>query len=242
MSTLSKWKRFENLVAELQRALARDAVVTQNERIRGKTGALRETDITIRQKVAQFDILIVVECKDYQSPVDVKDVETFSGLLEDVGANKGAMVAPNGFTSTAKALAAMKGIDLFRLLDTESVEWASYVSVPALVRNLRLRWRAVFEGVRAEIEPLSLNHETLLFTSDGAPQGTVRELVMQLWKFGVIPEQPGEGSLRPASLPPFFVKSDDRFIAVGIRIETKVWYDWYLGDLPLTVVRGFANE
>src|SRR5262249_8639118 len=97
---LPKWKRFENLVAEIQRALAPGAAISQNERIRGKnTGALREIDIVVRQSVGQFGILIIVDCKDHGNPLDVKDVEAFAGLAEDVGANKGAMVAANGFSA-----------------------------------------------------------------------------------------------------------------------------------------------
>ena len=33
-----------------------------------------------------------MDCKDYSDPVDVKGVEEFIGLLQDVGANKGGMV------------------------------------------------------------------------------------------------------------------------------------------------------
>jgi len=241
MAATPKWRRFENLVADLQRSLSPDAVVTQNERVRGKTGALRELDITIRQRVAQFDILVVIDCKDYQAAVNVKNVEAFAGLLDDVGANKGAIVASNGFTSTAKTLARMKGVDLFRLVDTHTLEWCSYVTVPALVRDLRLRWRAVFEG-RIPLHSLNLNQDTPLFAEDGSASGNVREQVMNLWKYGGIPEEPGEGSIRPAADERLFIKDGERLVRIGVRIDTHVWYDWYLGEIALTTVRGFVNE
>jgi hypothetical protein len=92
-----KWRRFEDLVATIQAALAKDAVVTPNDKVIGTlTGVPRQIDVSVRQKAGQFELLIVIDCKDYRRPVDVKDVEEFIGLVQDVGANKGAMVAPNG--------------------------------------------------------------------------------------------------------------------------------------------------
>ena len=42
---MPKWKQFQNLVADVQRALAPEAHVTQNEKVRGKiTGVLRDVE------------------------------------------------------------------------------------------------------------------------------------------------------------------------------------------------------
>ena len=70
--------------------------------------------------MGQYTIRIVIDCKDYKTAVDVKELEAFMGLADDVGANKGAMVAACGFTSTAKRRARDAGIDLFRLVDTNN--------------------------------------------------------------------------------------------------------------------------
>lgn len=112
------WKRFEELAAAIQTELASDARVTPNAKLPGKSGGLRQIDILIEQRAGQYDLRIVVDCKDYKNPVDIKDVESFLGLVSDVGAHKGAMVAANGFTAAAKERAAAAGLDLFRLVDT----------------------------------------------------------------------------------------------------------------------------
>src|SRR5436190_8121731 len=125
------WKKFEELAATIQSDLAPDAKVTPNAKLPGKSGALRQVDILIEQRTGQYELRIIVDCKDYKNPVDIKDVETFLGLLSDVGAHKGAMIAANGFTTAAKERAASAGVDLFRLLDTRNQKWPSYVSVPA---------------------------------------------------------------------------------------------------------------
>jgi hypothetical protein len=82
------WKRFEELATAIQTELASDARVTPNAKLPGKSGALRQIDILIEQKAGQYDLRIVVDCKDYKNPVDIKDVESFLGLVSDVGAHK----------------------------------------------------------------------------------------------------------------------------------------------------------
>src|SRR5712692_6662094 len=83
-----KWKRFENLVYEIQKSFSgTTATVTHKEYIMGMDSKVeREIDISIKQQVAQFPILVVIDCKDYAEPVDVKSVEEFAGLAEDVRA------------------------------------------------------------------------------------------------------------------------------------------------------------
>jgi hypothetical protein len=97
-----KWKRFEDLVANIQQELAGDARLTLNDKIIGKhTGVPRQIDLSIRKTVGQFEILIVIDCKDHAKPIDVKSVEEFMGLAQDVGAHRSAMVAAQGYTVAA---------------------------------------------------------------------------------------------------------------------------------------------
>ena len=84
----AKWKRFEMLVYEIQKSFSgTTATVTHKDYIVGLDSKVeREIDISIKQQVAQFPILVVIDCKDYAEPVDVKSVEEFAGLAEDVRA------------------------------------------------------------------------------------------------------------------------------------------------------------
>ena len=105
-----KWKRFENLAATIQRALAPGATVEQNVRMIGRvSGVERQIDIAIRTRAGQFDLFVAIDCKDYKVPVDVKDVEAFVGLMKDVRASQGAMVAALGYTGAAKTVAEREG-------------------------------------------------------------------------------------------------------------------------------------
>jgi hypothetical protein len=76
-----KWQRFEDLAAHIQRTLSPQARVEQNVRIQGKrSGVERQVDIAVWTTAGQFEIFIAIDCKDYNTKVDVKDVEAFIGL------------------------------------------------------------------------------------------------------------------------------------------------------------------
>src|SRR5262245_24130452 len=101
-----KWRRFEEVVSSVQRAYAPNAEVSTNVRVLGRQSkTYRQVDIAVRTRVGQFELFIAIDCKDYREKVDVKDVETFIGLVHDVGANQGALVTTKGYTAAAKTRA-----------------------------------------------------------------------------------------------------------------------------------------
>src|SRR2546426_7252001 len=84
-----KWKRFEQLAYQIQEDLAQDAEVKLNDLIVGEDSKTeRQIDISIRKRVGQYTLLIVIDCKDHQRPLDVKDVGEFISIVTDVRANK----------------------------------------------------------------------------------------------------------------------------------------------------------
>src|SRR5579884_1635173 len=100
MAILSKDSRdLEILVAKIQSQLAPDAEVIHDARLRGRnSNTERQIDVLVRQRIGQYEMIIVLDAKDHARPVDVKGVEEFYGLVSDVGAHKGALVCPRGFT------------------------------------------------------------------------------------------------------------------------------------------------
>ena len=75
------WEEFEKLAADIQKRLSPNALVTHKDKIKGKSGRLREIDISIKQKIGQFDMLIAIDCKHYSKPVDIKVVDSVIGKL-----------------------------------------------------------------------------------------------------------------------------------------------------------------
>ena len=93
----------EILVSKIQKQLAPDADVVHDARLPGrKSNRDRQIDVLVRQKIGQYEMLIVLDCKDSARPVNVKGVEEFHGLLDDVGAHKGALVCPQRFYGGGK--------------------------------------------------------------------------------------------------------------------------------------------
>jgi hypothetical protein len=102
--TLQKitWSRYETEVFDACKIAFRNARVTKNEKIRGKfSGRSRQIDILIKENIGGKEILIVVDCKLYSQKADIKHVESFIGMIADIGADKGLMVAEKGYTESA---------------------------------------------------------------------------------------------------------------------------------------------
>src|SRR5690242_18020929 len=97
-----KWKKYEELVAKVQTDLAPNASVRLNQKILGRISKRkRQIDVLVQQSIGNYHVNIVIECKDFKKPLTVKQVEATIGLMQDVGANVGVIVAANGFTKSA---------------------------------------------------------------------------------------------------------------------------------------------
>ena len=127
------WKELENLVAMIQRQLSPDANVQHNVMLDGvDSETKRQIDVLVEQNIGQYTMQIVIDCKDYSKPVDVKGVEEFHGLVQDVRAHKGALVCPAGFTKSALKRARKLQIDLYRPVSTGKHKWQATVTAPVL--------------------------------------------------------------------------------------------------------------
>lgn len=245
MTETKKWKRFEELVAHVQRSLAPSALVTQNERVRGHDSeVMREIDISIRQSVGQYDLFIAMDCKDYKRPVDVKDVEAFIGLVKDVRANKGAMVAANGFTEAARALARVSGIDLYRLIDAEQHEWQTYVSMPHLVTIISIEsYNLLFRSIPEFRQEMPKDtRDLILYDNRGEPIGNISSLINKLWDSGRIPYEPGEYKDIPIAEIPTYVAFKGNYMGIVIKANIRVVSRTYYGQVPMESIKGFSDE
>lgn len=99
------WKLYERLVARLMSdQLSTEFCVTPNAWVRGTiTGIRRQIDVLIE---ARHDTdnsrRIIVDAKRRKRKIDVKEVESFRGMMEDVGATHGYLVCPHGHTAAAQ--------------------------------------------------------------------------------------------------------------------------------------------
>jgi hypothetical protein len=239
-----KWRRFEELVAQVQKELAPNAVVTHDDRIRGHdSGKPRQIDITVKQRVGQYDILIAIDCKDYKSPVDVKDVGGFIELIKDIRANKGVMVAANGFTDTARRIGENAGLNLYRLVDTEAHDWQTYVSIPVVCdfRGVK-KYQFLFHAPTSHSLPQVDWGEVILHDANHKPLGTAVDLLKSNWNSNRLPSEPGEHVNILLNEEPLTIVHNDSFFKVNVAVNIIVESKLYFGQLPLTRVKGFRDE
>jgi len=243
-----KWQRFENLVAQIQRTLTPQSKVTQNDRIQGRqTKGLRQIDISIRHKVGQYEILIVMDCKDYKRPIDVKCVEEFMGLVDDVGANKGALVSASGFTNTAKTRAKDAGIDLYRLIDAEKHEWQTFVSIPVLCDFRRIKsFNFVFSGsIPSGINEFRQGFDLrrlVIYDQKGSPIDTLGNLLARRWNNNFLPKEPGTHQNNKLIDYKTFINVEHVLFEVEITTNIIVEKNLYFGQLSLSEIKGFEDQ
>ena len=128
--TWEDWKLYERLVARLMAdQLSPEFCVTPNARVIGAiTGIKRQIDVLID---ARHDTdnsrRIIVDAKRRKRKIDVKDVETFRGMMEDVGATHGYLICPHGHTAAAEKRAqtavSIRLLPLDRLDDFDPRTW-----------------------------------------------------------------------------------------------------------------------
>lgn len=173
-------EEFESFAFEIQQKLSPAAAVVKNDKIRGKSGRLREVDISIRQKVGQFDLLMIIDCKNFKRPIDIKTVDSFIGQMQDIGAHQGALVSSSGYTKSAIGRAKTAAINLYHLGNTLSNDIKSSLGLPSLciVRNLK--------DVQSQISFVSSKQFKILtpmiiYNCEGTAIGTEQEVIAKWW-------------------------------------------------------------
>lgn len=238
------WKEFEELAASIQKELSPQAKVSHNVRLEGKRSRTeRQIDILVEQDVSPYSIRIVVDCKDHKDPVDVKDVEMFIGLVEDVGANKGAMVAASGFTPAAKTRAKDAGVDVYRLVDTKSTKWSAYVTIPCVMREAFIEsFSFTFRSIgQCRIANCDFRLMTL-YRAGNTPIDCLHNLLLDKWDAGNIPSALGSYENVPLVDGDSFIKTNGSFYKITVLANAVVRERVYFGQLPLAEVKGFADE
>jgi hypothetical protein len=241
----------EILVARIQKQLAPQAEVLHNVKLEGRQSKIkRQIDVLVRERVGQYEIQIVIDCKDHNKPVDVKGVEEFYGLLRDVGAHKGVLVSPMGFTEAAKTRAAGFQVDLYSPVDTDVHKWQVKVTMPAFCD---FRTAYVSFGLSASA-PVPFRmwpdfyEKSMIFDAEDKPLGTPLQVAARKWNDGIFPDAPGKHDrlkifdVEPTRMdngydPPLHYRVPaDLFVTLYVEREL------YYGQVPVPQISGFRDE
>lgn len=238
----------EVLVKKIQQLLAPDAEVSHNVKRPGRHSKRdRQIDVLVRQKIGQYEVLIVIDCKDYSRPVDVKGVEEFHGLVEDVGAHKGVLVCPKGFSQAAKERAVGLLIDLYSPVDTDPHKWTVKVSVPMLCdfRLARVSFHLRFSAPLPFRMPSDFFHTVMLYDPESRDQlGVAADAALSRWEEGGYPVEQGEHIDLPVFATPTVLADNGYGTLAPIQLTVSLLVESHLffGNLPLEKISGFRDE
>lgn len=246
MTDLADFEDLELLVAKIQKELAPAAEVLHNQRLPGrKSGRTRQIDVLVKDRVGQYEIHIVIDCKDYKKPADVKSVEEFFGLVDDVGAQKGVLVCPSGFSAAAKTRAEGLQIALYSPVDTKLHKWTVNPLVPTMVD---FRSAGIGVGISGSAPypftiPRDFQFSKQVTDADGVGLGSMFGIAIEKWNSGELPIEPGEHeSLMIFGDTPYMENGHGMIVPVEPSINLHVKQELYFGQMPITKISGFKDE
>jgi hypothetical protein len=110
MGNATAWRDYQEWVATWAQDLAGDdAVVEHDVRLPGRrSGVQRQVDALVKGQFAGGVVgsaTAIIESKLYGRNVNVTDIHSFAGLIEDVGADFGVLVTNRGFSAAARRVA-----------------------------------------------------------------------------------------------------------------------------------------
>ncbi len=244
---MSTSKDLEILVSEIQKQLSPDAEVLHNVKLPSRTtSANRQIDVLVKQSIGQYKMTIVIDSKDYKDPVDIKGVEEFYGLVTDVGANKGVLVCPAGFTKAAKEKAQNLLIDLYSPVDTGDHKWKAKVFMPTICdfRSARISFGLSFSDPLPFSMPYDFYKSLVVHDRKRNPLGLPLNIAIEKWNKGIFPTEPGiHEEINPFEDEMVLVDNGHGMLVnVRIRISLHVEQQLYYGQMPISKISGFKDE
>ena len=130
MATSPEWRIYERIAAcfEIDSA-GMEISVTPNASLKGSiSGVKRQIDILVDARwESGTDRRIIFDAKLRKRRVDVKEVETFEGLMRDVRASRGVLICSSGYTKAALTRAEQR-IDI-RLLSADEAMGLDHAAI-----------------------------------------------------------------------------------------------------------------
>lgn len=96
------WKEYEKEILTYFQETYPETNISFDQKVLGKySKVLRQIDVLIVGEIAGYQIKIVVDCKYFSKKIDVKQVESFCSMVEDVEAHQGVLITKKGYSKAA---------------------------------------------------------------------------------------------------------------------------------------------
>lgn len=97
-----KWQEYEKIVFENIKDCFPNSECTFNSKILGKySKGLRQCDAIVKQKINGKEQTILIDAKYYSKKIDVKNVEEFISMANDINVDEGILITPHGYSKLA---------------------------------------------------------------------------------------------------------------------------------------------
>lgn len=127
------WKKYESEILTYFQETYPETTITFDKKINGKySKAERQIDIFIEGEIAGYEIKIVVDCKYFSKNIDVKQVESFCSMVEDVDAHQGILITKKGYSKAAinRAYYGSQKVELDIINFDKIKEFQSFTAIP----------------------------------------------------------------------------------------------------------------
>jgi hypothetical protein len=174
------WRSYQQIVAGLH-ALDEDVEVEVEYDYPVNTGGSKAIDVAVWDHSGRYTVTTLIECKFHEDSIEQEVVDSLVGVLDNSDADKGVIIAKNGFQKGALERAEGSGIELWTLrqiqpeIDLENrlqrVEFNLDMTQPQLdVNDIDLR-PLDEENEGKEIQAQFTPRNSMIYNSNREPTG-----------------------------------------------------------------------
>lgn len=174
---------YKGIVTQIFNELKPHAKVRINDSIKGfNSNKDQKVDISIRSTIEDQDILTIIKTHAGDAPVDVPEIQELYTLLNDVRASKGIIISNAGSTSAAQHLAPSYGIEIYSIIDAQSIHWKDDIKIPVLYIKLivHLNFQGEFFLEVGDSIPKDPSFLVVSF-DEGKTSQTLMDLFISMW-------------------------------------------------------------
>ncbi len=237
----------EQLVARIQSQLAPNSKVEHNVDLPTLDGKrTRQIDVLVTDKIGQYEFRIVIDCKDHAKRLDVREVGTFQDLVQDVGAHRGVLVSPQGFTSGALDRAKQLRIDLYSPIDTEPHKWQVSATAPCIVdyRSAAIAIKFSVSSPHPWVIPYDMDDGDF-FDEAESRRPRLIETMFSNWFEGKYPTEAGVHEDQPIYEGTTLMRvnpESDLIMPVELTASVHVEQRYYFGHAKIDKISGFLDH
>lgn len=110
---MRKWQKYEEHILTKLEEQFPDSEILSNQKMRGRySKTKRQVDVLLRGKLAKWDMLAVVACKCFSRKINVKSVDQFIGMVNDIGGHVGVMFTNMGYSPLSISQQQIRIVDI----------------------------------------------------------------------------------------------------------------------------------